>query len=513
MKRLLLVLLAAPCFVQAQIPEDILRYSYYPQGGTARSLAIGGAMVSLGGDLSAAFTNPAGLGNYRTGEAMLSPGMFFRNNSSTYRDNPSSASKNAFSIGTLGVVFGSADPFRKNSSSAFSLAFTQQASFNNSVNYKGLNNFSSFSEQWAEEMANSGQTIDQALANPAFAYGTAPALYTYLLDTFRINGNLQLRTLPEFILANGQALSQEKQVDTRGGLYELAVGYAKNHNDKFLYGFTLGIPLLSYRNNSTFTERDTSSNANNNFESFSYNDNYSSNGAGLNLKAGLIYKPSEHVRLGFAMHTPTYMFSITETRTTTLTANTENYNGSQTVSSNQFTNNAPGESSYSMLTPWRFMIGGSYVIREIEDVRKQKGFISADIEYITHGSGAFHSANENPTTDELNYYKQLNRVISNEYRGTFNFRLGGELKFNTIMARLGGAYSTNPYKDAALKSNRLQFSGGLGYRHKGIFIDLTYVHTRLNDVDFGYRLQDKDNTFASLKNRSGQLVLGFGVKF
>jgi long-subunit fatty acid transport protein len=104
-------------------------------------------------------------------------------------------------------------------------------------------------------------------------------------------------------------------------------------------------------------------------------------------------------------------------------------------------------------------------------------------------------------------------VISGEYRGTFNFRLGGELKFNTIMTRLGAAYSTDPYKDGDLKANRLQLSGGLGYRHKGIFIDLTYVHTRLNDVDFGYRLQDKANTFASLKNRTGQVVLGLGVKF
>lgn len=513
MKKLLPFFLLLPLLVRAQLPEEILRYSYYPQGGTARSLSIGGAMVGLGGDLSATFINPAGLGNYRTGEAMISPGMFFRNNGSTYRENPSAASRNAFGIGTLGFVFGSADPFRRNTSSAFSLAFTQQASFNNSVNYKGLNNFSSFSEQWAEEMANSGQNINQALANPAFAYGTAPALYTYLLDTFRINGNLQLRTLPEFLLDNGQALSQEKQLDTRGGLYELAIGYAKNQNEKFLYGFTLGIPILSYKSNSTFTERDTSSNTNNNFESFTYNDNYSSSGAGLNLKAGLIYKPSERVRLGFALHTPSYLFSITEKRTTSLTANTENYNGSQTVSSNQFTNNLPGESNYSLLTPWRFMIGGSYVIREIEDVRKQKGFISADIEYITHGSSGFYSASENPTTDELNYYKQLNRVISGEYRGTFNFRLGGELKFNTIMTRLGAAYSTDPYKDGDLKANRLQLSGGLGYRHKGIFIDLTYVHTRLNDVDFGYRLQDKANTFASLKNRTGQVVLGLGVKF
>lgn len=32
----------------AQVPEDVLRYSFYPQNGTARNLAIGGAMGSLG---------------------------------------------------------------------------------------------------------------------------------------------------------------------------------------------------------------------------------------------------------------------------------------------------------------------------------------------------------------------------------------------------------------------------------------------------------------------------------
>ncbi|MFM2359867.1 MAG: hypothetical protein RLY16_1860, partial [Bacteroidota bacterium] len=62
-------------------------------------------------------------------------------------------------------------------------------------------------------------------------------------------------------------------------------------------------------------------------------------------------------------------------------------------------------------------------------------------------------------------------------------------------------------------ANRLQLSGGLGYRHKGIFIDLTYVQSYINDVDFAYRLQDKDNTFATVKTNRGNWVLGVGFKF
>ena len=39
----------------------------------------------------------------------------------------------------------------------------------------------------------------------------------------------------------------------------------------------------------------------------------------------------------------------------------------------------------------------------------------------------------------------------------------------------------------------MTLGGGVGYRKKGIFIDLTYVEAILNDVNFPYRLADKDN--------------------
>lgn len=70
--------LLIPNVVLAQVPEDAIRYSFYPQNGTARNLAIGGAMGSLGGDINATFTNPAGLGFYKTGEFVITPGFFSR---------------------------------------------------------------------------------------------------------------------------------------------------------------------------------------------------------------------------------------------------------------------------------------------------------------------------------------------------------------------------------------------------------------------------------------------------
>ena len=104
-------------------------------------------------------------------------------------------------------------------------------------------------------------------------------------------------------------------------------------------------------------------------------------------------------------------------------------------------------------------------------------------------------------------------MVKNEYKGAFNFRVGGELKFNIIMARLGLAYYGKPYKDRDFRANQLLLSGGLGYRNKGFFIDLTYVHRVTRDVSFPYRLEDRLNTYASLNQKTGNIVATVGVKF
>ena len=514
MKKILLFpALLLSSFLFAQIPEDALRFSFFPQNGTARNMAIGGAMGSLGGDITANFVNPAGLGNYRTGELVFTPGFLMNTNKTNFRATDNKNNKTSFGMGPIGFVYGTGNPNQPGTSQAFSLAITQTASYNNSIQYNGLNNYSSYSEKWAEQIAKSGMSIDNVLNSPSYAYGAAPALYTYLVDTFRVNGNLQVRALPENILDAGQALRQQNTLDTKGSQHEVAIGYAVNKKDKFLFGMSLGIPIMKYNSISTFKENDTSSNKLNGFDSFTYTDEYTTSGAGINAKIGFIFKPTEHVRIGFAMHTPTYMASLTDKRTTSLVANTENYEGLHNASSLTFTNDQPGESKYSMTTPLKLMVSGSYVFNEIEDVRKQKGFLTADIEFVNHKGSNFYSANETPTADDKQYYQSLNNVIKNQYKGNFNFRLGGELKFNTFMTRLGFAYYTNPYKDAEIDAHQMLLSGGIGYRHQGIFIDLTYVYSIKKDVNFPYRLQDRANTFASINNQLGNIILSVGCKF
>lgn len=506
--------------VYAQVPEDAIRYSWFPQNGTARNMAIGGAMGSLGGDITANNVNPAGIGFYKTAEFVFSPGFLLNNNKANYRENFSNAKKNGFNLGPTGLIIGSVNRRKPENSSAFSISINEAVNFNNRIQYNALNNYSSFSEQMAEEFAKSGYFIDEVLTTDSpLPYSAAVALYSLLIDTVTINGQLVVRAAPEYLLDSGMAVKQSLYKKTGGGIYDLSFAYASNIKDKFLWGATLGVPLLYYKSNTSFTESDTSSNVFNHFKSFSYNDEFTSTGVGFNLKVGAIFKPAEYFRLGLAVHTPTY-FLLTDNRTSKLTTDTETPTGqiqSIPISSQEFTNNKEGEAKYTQTSPWKAILSASYVFRELENVKKQRGFLTADIEYVHHKGSRFGSdgEDEDPAMRDRAkaYYKSLNNIVKDEFKGAFNFRVGGELKFNTIMGRLGFAYYSNPYKDKALKANQMLLSGGLGYRNKGFFIDLTYVHKVIKDVNFPYRLEDRANTFATLDQKQGNVVATVGWKF
>ncbi len=508
----LLLLISISSF--AQIPEDVLRYSWQPVNGTARVNAIGGAMGSLGGDITATFTNPAGLAMYRTSDFVLSPGFSFLSNKSAFRGTSMSANNSNFNLGPTGFV-GGLNSRGKWKNSAISFAVTRTANFSDKISYSGLNNFSSFGEQYAAEAANSGLSI-QGILSPTsnVSLGTKMALYTYFTDTASVGG-----TSPDFVsvamydnLKNGGAflVKQSQTIETSGGITEAAIGYAGNMNDKFYLGGSLGIPIVRYEKNTILREEDATGDNANYFNFSELRETYNTKGFGLNLKLGMILKPVEKLRLGLAVHSPT-VYTLTDRYHATLSADLENYRsvpGVYTSNSNDFNGGETPRYEYDFNTPWKFLFSGAYVINEVADVTKQKGFITAEVEYLASKSNKFKNSDGN---DE-DYYTSLNDVIRSYYKNTFNMRVGGELKFNTIMGRLGFAYYGNPYADNVLKASKMFVSGGVGYRNGGMFIDLSYVQGLQKDVNFPYRLPDKANTYSTMKTSQGNVMVTVGFK-
>ena len=505
----------------AQLPEDAIRMSWNIPSGTARQQAIGGAMGSLGGEISSLFVNPAGLGMYKTGEIVLSPGFSFMKGKSEFRETDASTDRTSkFNFGTTGIVWGYSDRFSKWSGKAFSLGINRTANFNNTFFYKGLNNYSSYTEPLANEFfsfytaqkqsnpnIDNSVIIDNALNSDNISLQTKMALYTFLVDIDTSNGASSIISRAERAID----LNQENRITTKGGITEVAFGFAGNMDDKIYIGGSIGVPIVNYERTTVFRESDANAIIND-FAYSKYEEEYTSKGIGINAKLGIIFKPADFVRIGLAAHSPS-MYGLKDNISTKMVTDVEQLfapsSGLDSVRSSTF--GVDPEFKYDLITPWKFMLSGSYVFREAEDVTQQKGFITADIEYATYKSSRFSAADE---TMGENYYDDVNTAVKQIYKNAFNFRIGGELKFKTLMTRLGFARYAKPYKESNLKGRRMNISGGLGYRNKGMFLDLTYVHSLNKDVHFPYRLEaPRSNTFATLNESNGNVLLTLGLKF
>ncbi|HEX4373772.1 MAG TPA: hypothetical protein VHZ50_10750, partial [Puia sp.] len=417
-----------------------------------------------------------------------------------------------FNLGTSGAVFSYTN--EQGSNSVFGIAVNQRNTFKNNLNYHGQNDYSSFSEQFAEEFSNSGLAINDAINSSSVSYGTRMALYTYLIDTATVNGVPQVISQPE----KAGLLNQQNNVYSRGSITEIGLSYSRSYSDKWYWGVTLGIPIVYYSRTQTFTETDATGNANNDFASMVYNETYTTKGAGATITAGGIYKLSPSLRFGISIHSPTGFF-LTDKVSSSMTTNTENYAHTVSITSADLDAGSgfiANQIKYDFNSPWKFLISGSYLFGgEMQDVSKQKGFITADIEWVTNRTMKFAADvddNGNSTVPD-GYFDAVNTAIKSIYKNTFNFRVGGEMKFTLLTGRLGFAYSTNPYKQPGITANQMYLSGGAGYRNKGMFIDLTYVQGLTQDVNFPYRLSDKANTFATVKQFNGTILVTVGFKF
>lgn len=516
--------------VQSQDVFDALRYSYPVLSGSARTQSIGGANISLGGDISSVFMNPAGIAQYKTNEFVLSPGFNFNRYKISYNDTTTKGSRGKANGGVSGLVlsFGR-NPYKQTrKSTSLALAVNQSANFNARFAYGGRNLNSSYSEKWLEEIVRSGSTSIQDVRT-RFPLGASQAYESYLIDIVNTPNGQELITNADI----RKNLNQQFAYETRGGMTELAATMAWNLNEKFLYGITVGFPVVQFDRKTTVTEKDGTGNADNDFESFTFTENLGTRGGGVNAKLGVLFKPVEYFRIGLTFHTPTVM-SLTDYTSASITSNIENYSRrinndlskptSYTYSTKDVNDLTGGGNenryAYQLTTPWRAGLGLSYVFREINDVTKQKGFITGDVELINYRSMNYRS-NTGTAANETNYFNTLNESIDNTYRMALNARIGGELKFETLMVRAGFNFMGSPYNrnfvnevfGEDLPGWRMTPTLGLGYRDRGMFIDLTYAHAFGRDFHIPYTLQDASYPFAKNNISNGQVVATLGFKF
>jgi len=478
--------------VFAQDLTDALRYSTYHTSGTARSAAMGNAFGALGGDFSSLGINPAGAAVYRSGEFTISPSFGKISIDGTYLGNTATDSKYNIGLDNIGYV------------TTFKTGETSESGLVSISFGLGYNKLGSFSLNSLAEGSNAtssllGYFTDNANdPNVGFSdYYEQLAWDTDLL--LQDNNNEYFNDISD----SGYGQSVRKSIDRRGYINEYVLSLAANFNHKFYVGATLGIQDVYFKESANISEWD----ANNDipyFNNFNFNSFLKTTGNGVNFKVGAIFKPTEQLRLGLAIHTPTfYKFN-------------DLYDGSMKSSITyddgvtENTSAAPekaGVYDYEIETPMRAILSGAYVIGK-------SGLISVDYEIVDYSTSKLKNGN-----GEYEYIDE-NNAIAKAYKTTGNLHIGGEYRVSKSFSLRAGyenfpsvykeSYqnTTNPNGDSKYST----VSGGFGFKQGNIFFDATFK--RIMSTDY---LKFYPDAYANemIENNTTQnnVIFTLGYKF
>ncbi len=448
--------------------ETALLFSRTRPTGSARMLGMGGASVSLGADLTSAYSNPAGLGMYNRSEFSLSPGYMNLKNTGSYFSGDTQLSSNNFatrtnlSLPAFGMIFSKpqedAGSFIQGS---FGVTLTRINDFNSNLKYSsGKPNPNTSLIDYFIEQAN-GRTPDQFGSNGSM-YNTVTELGydNYLIGEQTIvdpNGD----PTQYFSDISGMAL-QTETVQTKGGQNQWSFSYGANFNDKFFLGAGLGVVALNFQSEKSY--REDFSNQPLNY--FTLAENLQIKGTGINFTAGAIVRPVEGLQIGGSVTTPT-RYNLTDTYSATMRSSWNNFQyDNNTVLSNESAQTDVITSGYNLNTPWRITVGGSYIFGK-------RGLVSVEIENKNYASAKYQSQ-----TSGISYASDNNEIKS-LYASTLNYRAGGEIRVKNYRFRAGGSYMPDPYKTPQNNASRswTTASIGAGYRTSTYFIDFAYQYS------------------------------------
>lgn len=513
----LTVVMSGICYtLNAQTINDALRYSTTNITGSSRVQSIGGAAGSLGGDYSSMFINPAGVAFFKTSEAGFSFGFQNASADGTYLGSKGSDNKGNLYINSAAFIFGGAkkNPNSKWENWSVGLGFNRTNNYNETIYYRGVNNQSSFADNWLIDLSQKGITDPNVLSSdPQYAHGADLAYTTGLIDPeLDQNGNPNGSWSAPIPVEDG--ITQENFFTSKGSASELNLSFGGNYSDQFYIGGSLNVPTFRYESSRSFRETNTS-NTQALLNYYEVTENLKTDGVGFNTKIGMIYRPIAPLRLGLTFQSPTWA-SFTDSYITSMITDTKDL-GPLTANSTETNNGYADESRYSITTPLKGIASASYIFRPAGgDVTKPSGFISFDYEYSDFAAMKIKMKNGG-TTDNTES-DEKNRAIDNTYQAVSNFRVGGELKLNVFAIRAGFAYYGNPYKIEGLDGSRKFYTGGVGYRNRGMYVDLALVYNTANRQEQPYSISPNDQGVVSppaaeIKSNIINVTATLGFKF
>lgn len=545
MKKILSIMTAAMLgtAVSAQETYDNAQLATKDLNGTARYVGMGGAMEALGADLSTIGTNPAGIGMFRRSMVAGSFGFNSQQDAKSFGN----ANKTNMSFDQAGFVYSMRSG--RHSMLNFGFNYTKSKNFDQILTAAGRLNNASQNKLSAMKNANGVYTLqdkNNGLVSNSGAYSQADYLYSNVLfnhydannpndpnnATLTDKGVIVNQTtgLPVYYNATGYDFGRS----TTGYIGQYDFNVSGNSNDRFYWGFTVGIYDVHYNSSSLYSE--SLVDGDKAIGDVAMNDERKITGTGFDVKAGLIFRPAEEspFRIGLYVHTPTW-YDLTTRNYTVLNNNTnEAYGSSERGKSSE-------SYDFKFYTPWRFGVSLGHTVGNYLA-------LGATYEYADYTTNDIR-VNDGGEVDYWgNYYETSSRDeamkqnIKNSLKGVHTVKLGMEFKPEKNFAvRLGynyqsAMYNKNGFKDGSLESygtyyasttdytnwkDTHRFTAGVGYNYGKFSFDLAYQYSQTNG-DFYPFMSYVDNSepkfdnvcdAVKVSNKRNQLLFTVGYKF
>lgn len=524
------IIAAGAASVTAQTAIDAFQLSNTDLRGTARFMSMGGAFTALGGDISTLNQNPGGIGVYRSSEIGVTLDINPQSVSSLtqgFKDSRSQAKVDCNNFGYVGAVYTGSNvmPYFN-----WGASYSRVGSFNRAfrgqiptLNGSLSNYIAGFTgaEQWPE---NDLTAFGDNNYNP-YLDSNAPWMSILGYNAYIINpvGNT---TNYNGLWQDGTSGEGSFDVVEKGHVDEYSINFGGNVMNTLFWGVGFGITDIDYTSSVYYTEDfqnaripDGNGGAVNGAGGFGLDSWKHINGTGFNFKAGVIVKPINELRIGLAVHTPTY-YNLKQEGWAQI-----DYGYGTGIKGLTETND--GYTDYfewKLRTPWRLTTG-------IAGVIGGKAIISMDYEYRpmqnmnVRDRDGYNYTDVN--SDIKTYYKAVNILrFGAEYRLSRNWSVRAgylwqsapavtEAENGSLPIYTSGPDDTETTPSYTMDKTTQYISCGLGYRYQNFYIDAAYVYKNRESTFRAYTPNDYTALAPSSKitDNNSQIVLTAGLKF
>jgi hypothetical protein len=426
----------------AQNEIDALRYSKLDFASTARQVGLGGAFGALGGDISSLSSNPAGIGVFSQNVLSVNLGLNHNLVQTKHFGTFNEDERFRMNLPNLGVVFDLSSAIKDKNWTKFNigLAHNNLQTYNNKSYISGENSQSSLGD-YALDLANGTHYNDLG----TFA---SIAFMGYLIDTLVGEPSRYYSTTPT------PGSDQQQEIEESGRLNETVLSLGGTYKSKLALGASVGFNSILFDRTSQFREY-YPDNSTNYAHTVIYDENYTTKGNGVNIKLGFILSPIQWIRIGGAIHSPTWFYNMSD----------DYYSGMDVLMTDNTANGAEssGEFYYRLRTPAR-------QIGSVAFLYKKTGLLSMEVERVNYGKARLN----NKFVGDYKFENE-NAQIVDQYTSALKLKIGAEWKYGNLVFRGGIVSAQNSYQSQNINDDSsLSYSLGLGLNRKASRIDFAY---------------------------------------